>query len=93
MGMSVIARTDPHATWENVEEEHPDWVQVGANGEKRRHWSNPELWVTCALGPYNFEFMNKVHQEIMELYGIDGIFSNRWAGHGICYCKHLQEEL
>ncbi len=91
MGMSVIARTDPHATWENVEKEHPDWVQVGANGEKRRHWSNPELWVTCALGPYNFEFMNKVHQEIIELYGIDGIFSNRWAGHGICYCKHCRK--
>jgi len=91
MGMSVIARTDPHATWENVEKEHPDWIQVGAKGEKRRHWSNPELWVTCALGPYNFEFMNEVHHEIMDLYGIDGIFSNRWAGHGICYCKHCRK--
>jgi len=91
MNMSVIARTDPHAAWENVNQQHPDWIQVEANGEKRRHWSNPELWVTCALGPYNFEFMNEVHQEIMELYGIDGIFSNRWAGHGICYCEHCQK--
>ncbi len=91
MNMSVIARTDPHAAWENVNEIHPDWIQVEANGEKRRHWSNPELWVTCAFGPYNFEFMNDVHREIMELYEIDGIFSNRWAGHGICYCKHCQK--
>jgi len=91
MNMSVIARTDPHAAWENANQEHPDWIQVEANGEKRRHWSNPELWVTCALGPYNFTFMNDVHREIMELYEIDGIFSNRWAGHGICYCKHCQE--
>ena len=91
MNMSVIARTDPHAAWENVNEIHPDWIQVEANGEKRRHWSNPALWVTCALGPYNFEFMNDVHREIMEFYEIDGIFSNRWAGHGICYCEHCQK--
>jgi len=91
MNMSVIARTDPHAAWENVNRDHPDWIQVEANGEKRRHWSNPKLWVTCALGPYNFEFMNDVHREIIELYEIDGIFSNRWAGHGICYCKHCQQ--
>jgi hypothetical protein len=91
MNMSVIARTDPHAAWENVNEQHPDWIQVQENGEKRRHWSNPDLWVTCALGPYNFEFMNAVHKEIMEMYQIDGIFSNRWAGHGICYCKHCRE--
>ena len=88
MGMSVIARTDPHATWQNMYEAHPDWIAVTAKGEKRHHWANPELWVTCALGPYNFEFMTEVHKEIMEMYQPDGIFSNRWAGHGICYCEH-----
>lgn len=88
MGMAVIARTDPHATWENVYQAHPDWIAVDSKGQKRRHWSNPELWVTCALGPYNFEFMTRVHQEIMTLYQLDGIFSNRWAGHGLCYCEH-----
>jgi hypothetical protein len=88
MGMAVIARTDPHATWDNVYDTHPDWIAVDAKGQKRRHWSNPELWVTCAMGPYNFEFMTQVHREIMTLYQLDGIFSNRWAGHGICYCEH-----
>ena len=87
MGMAVIARTDPHATWDNVYQAHPDWIAVDSKGQKRRHWSNPELWVTCALGPYNFEFMTRVHREIMTLYQLDGIFSNRWAGHGICYCE------
>ncbi|NQU86569.1 MAG: beta-galactosidase trimerization domain-containing protein [Mariniphaga sp.] len=90
MNMSVIARTDPHATWQDVYDAHPDWIAVTANGEKRRHWANPELWVTCALGPYNFEFMTQVHKEIMERYQPDGIFSNRWAGHGICYCEHCK---
>lgn len=91
MNMSVIARTDPHATWQNVCDAHPDWIAVTANGEKRRHWADPELWVTCALGPYNFEFMTLVHREILEKYQPDGIFSNRWAGHGICYCEHCKK--
>jgi len=88
MGMAVIARTDPHAAWNEVYQAHPDWIAVDSKGQKRRHWSNPELWVTCAMGPYNFDFMTKVHREIMTLYKLDGIFSNRWAGHGICYCEH-----
>ncbi len=88
MNMSIMARTDPHAARQNVYDAHPDWIAVTSSGEKRRHWANPELWVTCALGPYNFEFMSQVHNEIMERYQPDGIFSNRWAGHGICYCEH-----
>ena len=44
---------------------HPDWIAVDADGNKRRHWASPEMWVTCALGPYNFEFMTEVTREIM----------------------------
>ena len=88
MGMAVIARTDPHAAWDNAQQAHPDWIAVDAEGKPRRHWANPDLWVTCALGPYNFDFMTQVHEEIMKLYDVDGIFSNRWAGHGTCYCEH-----
>lgn len=91
MGMTIIARTDPHAARQDVYDAHPDWIQVLSNGEKRRHWANPELWVTCPLGPYNFEFMSNVHREIMQRYAPAGIFSNRWTGNGICYCTHCQE--
>jgi hypothetical protein len=56
----------------------------------RPHWATPGRWVTCALGPYNFEFMTEVHKEIVSMYKVDGIFSNRWAGHGICYCEHCR---
>ena len=46
---------------------HPDWIAVDARAASRvRHWANPELWVTCALGPYNFEFMDQVHREIVD---------------------------
>ena len=91
MNMSVIARTDPHAARQDVYDAHPDWIAVTVKGEKRRHWANKDLWVTCALGPYNFDFMTMVHKEIMQRYRPDGIFSNRWAGHGICYCEHCRK--
>lgn len=88
LGMVVIARTDPHATYDDVHEAHPDWIAVQADGKSRRHWASPEMWVTCGLGPYNFEFMTEVKREIMSRYRVDGIFINRWDGSGMCYCAH-----
>lgn len=91
MGMHVVARTDPHAAREDVRAAHPDWISTTADGQPRRHWANRELWVTCALGPYNFELMDQVHREIVTRYKVDGIFSNRWAPQGgDCYCVHCQ---
>lgn len=91
LNMSVLVRTDPHATYDDVQAAHPDWIAVDANGSPRRHWSSPEMWVTCAYGPYNFEFMTAVHKEIMSRYRVDGIFLNRWDGNGVCYCRHCNE--
>jgi hypothetical protein len=90
LGMNVIARTDPHAAHQDVYDQHPDWIAVDAAGKPRRHWADPTLWVTCALGPYNFEFMTEVTREIVRLYRVDGIFSNRWSGSGMCYCEHCR---
>ena len=91
LGMTVLVRTDPHATYDDLQATHPDWIAVDAEGKPRRHWASPEMWVTCAYGPYNFEFMTAVHKEIMSRYHPDGIFLNRWDGSGQCYCKHCQE--
>jgi hypothetical protein len=90
MDMVVIARTDPHAIHQDAADAHPEWVAVDAEGQPRHHWAQPELWVTCALGPYNYEFMTEIHREIMSMYGVEGIFSNRWEGSGMCYCTHCQ---
>src|SRR6266536_482286 len=38
LGMVVIARTDPHATYDDARDAHPDWVAVEPNGNRRRHW-------------------------------------------------------
>lgn len=91
LGLYVVARTDPHAAHEELAKAHPDWIAVDASGNPRRHWANPELWVTCALGPMNFEFMTEVTKEIVQMYGVDGVFSNRWHGSGPCFCTHCQK--
>jgi hypothetical protein len=91
LGMTVLARVDPHAVRDEVRKAHPDWISITAAGEPRRHWANPDLWVTCALGPYNFEFMDRVNREIVTKYGVDGIFANRWAPQGgDCFCVHCE---
>jgi hypothetical protein len=64
LGMSALVRTDPHATYDDVKIAHPDWIAVDVDGKPRRHWSSPEMWVTCCYGPYIFEFMTAVHREI-----------------------------
>lgn len=91
LGMNVVGRTDPHGVHQDVYDAHPDWIMVDAHGKKVRHWSDRDFWVTCPLGPYNFEYMTKVTEEIVTLYSVDGIFSNRWAGSGMCYCEHCRE--
>ena len=70
LGMNVIGRTDPHAVHQDVFDAHPDWIMVDAEGRKQRHPSDPDFWITCALGPYNFEFMTTVTKEIMRLYHV-----------------------
>jgi hypothetical protein len=90
MGMVVMIRTDPHATYDDAATAHPDWIAVDAAGNRRRHWASPEMWVTCGLGPYNFEFMTEVTREIMARYRADAIFINRWEGSGMCYCEHCR---
>ena len=80
-------RTPPTTTSQAA---HPDWIAVDAAGKPRRHWASPEMWVTCGLGPYNFEFMTEVTKEIVSRYRVDGIFINRWTGSGMCYCEHCR---
>jgi hypothetical protein len=36
--------------------------------------------------------MTEVHREIMNRYELAGIFSNRWAGSGMCYCEHCARD-
>jgi hypothetical protein len=86
-GLLVVARVDPHAVYDDARAAHPEWIAVDDKGQPRRHWANPDMWVTCGLGPRNFGHMTAVLREIATLYDVQGIFANRWAGSGMCYCE------
>jgi hypothetical protein len=84
--MVLVARVDPHSIRDDAAKAHPEWVAVEASGKQRPHWAAPHRWVTCALGTYNFEYATEIIREIVSLYKVNGVFANRWQGHGICYC-------
>lgn len=87
LGMHVMARVDPHAIHQDAADAHPEWVAVDAEGNPRRHWAFPDVWVTCAYGDYNARFMPEVVRELVRDYDIDAVFANRWQGHGVCHCE------
>ena len=87
LGMHVMARVDPHAIHQDAADAHPEWIAVDKEGNKRRHWAFPDVWVTCAYSDYNFKFMPEIVRELTANYDIDAIFANRWQGHGVCYCQ------
>jgi hypothetical protein len=91
-GYSVICRTDGHAFHNDAFDAHPEWVHMDADYVPKRHWSYENAWVSCVLNDYGFKFMNDVHKEIAANYDIDGIFCNRWAGSGVCYCPQCRKE-
>jgi hypothetical protein len=87
LGLRVLARIDPHAMNAAAAAAHPEWALTGPDGKIKRHGSAPDLTLTCAYGPYNFELMPKVIEEIARRYPVDGFFGNRWNGSGTCYCQ------
>ena len=91
LGLHVLARIDPQAMIPEVAKAHPEWALRSRDGTIRRHGSAPDLTLTCCLGPYAFELMPQVIEEIARLYPVDGFFGNRWFGSDICYCASCRE--
>ncbi len=91
LDMHVMARVDPHAIHQDAADAHPEWIAVDKDGNPRRHWAFPDVWVTCAYGSYNMEFMPEVVKEIVRDYDVDAVFANRWQGHGVCYCDSCSD--
>lgn len=89
-GIIVTARVDHHATYEDGAKAHPEWISRDLRGEPRRHWAMPELYLTCTLGSYNYDFMTAVMKEIVTKYRVDGFNHNRWSPQLMCYCDYCR---
>ncbi|MFD3406678.1 alpha-amylase family protein [Kribbella sp. NPDC058693] len=82
LGMTVMARVDPHAIHADAAEAHPEWLARDRGGNPIEHWAYPGVWLTCALTPYHREFLTEVIREIVREYDVDAVFANRWEGYG-----------
>ncbi|TDO35233.1 beta-galactosidase-like protein [Kribbella sp. VKM Ac-2527] len=82
LGMSVMARVDPHAVHADAATAHPEWLARDLDGNPREHWSYPDIWLTCAFTGYHREFITEVVREIVREYDVDSVFANRWEGYG-----------
>jgi Hypothetical glycosyl hydrolase 6/Trehalose utilisation len=86
LGMNVIARVEPGGFREEVFAAHPEWVSRQPDGTPQRYFASSDLYMNCALGGYNFEFITSVMREIVRTYRVDGIFTNRWTTQSRCFC-------
>ncbi len=88
LGMSVMARVDPHAIHADAAAAHPEWLARDRDGNPIEHWAYPGIWLTCAFTPYHRDFVTEVIREIVREYGVDAVFANRWEGYyGISYSE------
>ncbi|MFG1819482.1 alpha-amylase family protein [Kribbella sp. NPDC049174] len=88
LGMSVMARVDPHAIHADAATAHPEWLARDIDGNPLEHWAHPDIWLTCAFTSYHREFITEVAREIVREYDVDAIFANRWEGYyGISYSE------
>lgn len=82
MGMSIMARVDPHAIHADAAAAHPEWLARDENGDPVEHWSFPDIWLTDVFSSYHREFITDVAREIVTDYDVDAVFANRWEGAG-----------
>ena len=67
LGMQVVARTDPHAARDEVRAAHPGLdCRRRATGSRAATGRTRSCGSRARLGPYNFEFMDQVHREIVD---------------------------
>lgn len=90
--MRILARIDPGESYEDVYYRHPDWFAVNPDGTPMRELMMPELYVPCMNGPYYWEFVPEIMQEIHRMYDVDGTFCSEWDGRRrICSCPRCQD--
>ena len=82
LGVTVMARVDPHAVHEDAATAHPEWLHRDAGGDAVRHRTFPDAWLTCPFTSYYDQVIADIAREIVENYDVGAVFANRWEGPG-----------
>lgn len=94
-GIRVIARIETNWCHEEILKARPDWFERNSDGSPRPNPETPWVYRTCLFSSYRNEQIPKIMREIIELYDVDGIFTNSWPDAGrpyLCYCENCRKE-
>ena len=92
LGMNVIARTDPHAVHQDVYDAHPDWIAVDADGQEAAALGDAGTMGDVRARSVQLRVHDRGDERDRDAVSRStAIFTNRWAGSGMCYCEHCQE--
>ncbi len=72
-GIKVIVRFDFSRVHESIFKAHPDWCYTSPKGERI---INTDMYVVSINAPYVQDRAFKIIEEVIDNYGIDGIFLN-----------------
>lgn len=72
-GIKVIVRFDFSRVQESIFNAHPDWCYISSKGERI---INTDMYVVSINAPYVQDRAFKIIEEVIDNYGIDGIFLN-----------------
>lgn len=72
-GIKVIVRFDFSRVHESIFKAHPDWCYISPKGERI---INTDMYVVSINAPYVQDCAFKIIEEVIDNYGIDGIFLN-----------------
>jgi hypothetical protein len=92
-GMKVLARLDFNRTGAALYHEHPDWFTLDQTGKPVMHYG---FYDACPSGPYYRDFMGAVIEEVLDTYGLDGIFAVNchYTAFNItvCHCANCRRQ-
>ncbi|MFC4874208.1 alpha-amylase family protein [Negadavirga shengliensis] len=90
-GIRLLGRVDFRGVLPEVYEKHPDWF--AKNHDQRpmmMTYTRPHLHMACYSGEYRNDYANKYIAQVIQDYGLDGIWHNSPGFDNICYCIHCQ---
>ena len=77
--MSVILRTDLHATRQEMYDAHPDYIAVTADGQKRRHCTKN---FKILLHGKTADLLNEILEKVIRRKGVSENNEQYNAGNG-----------
>ncbi len=94
-GIRVVARIETNWAHEEILKARPEWFERNKDGSPRPNPETPWVFRTCLFSDYRHIQIPKIARELINLYDVDGIFTNSWPDAGnpyLCECENCKME-